>query len=41
MSDKIDDIITAQHRLAIKIQNVFSKYASRPEVRRHIGAAQA
>ena len=44
MSDKINEILTGQNRLRIKIQNIFFKYASRrevPEERRHICAVQA
>ena len=41
MSNNINEIITAQNRLGIKIQNVFPIFASRPEERRHAGAAKA
>ena len=37
---KIQDVITAQKKLAKRIKEVFPNFASKPEEKRHIGSAK-
>ena len=38
MSDTIYNLIKAQEKLAVKINNLYTKFASRPDARRTHGA---
>ena len=41
MSDTVYALIEAQENLTVKINNTYPKFASRPDVKRTLGASQA